>query len=175
MAKKIVVYDGSKFFFDWLGIKKGDYQSLEALPEDYKAYQLEMMIQSLITEAETKSVYSSLIFSGHFCRIQTTGVTPAVGDWISNFDLIVLLKTNPEVLLKRIQGDHHSGTKKRNALMNLIALHDDRLRYVTKLLNETEETAKRVSKKYNIPLLSIDSGLQKPTKIASQIIQQIKA
>jgi len=164
---------GSEEFFKWLKIENGNYDILESLSDEVKDLELSKMIAFLIKEVASKSNAKIWIFSGHFGRISGASVTPAVGSWVSEFDLIVLLKADSKILVQRVISDFQTGRRRRNKLLGLIDTHSNPEEIFSKLLIQTEMISEQLSKKFKTPLLKLDSTQCSPTKLISQIYNYI--
>lgn len=171
--RNINVCYGSKEFFKWLRLKEGDYNSLENLSDEYKDLELSKMIPFLVKEVEymTGTIW---IFAGHFGRINNSTIMPAVGNWISNFDLIVLLTADPQTIIKRIKEDFNSGARKRDKLLGMIESSSNPLKIFTELLKQTEQISKKISSKYGVPLLKLNSSKHNPIQLSKQILNHIR-
>lgn len=160
---------GSKEFFKWLGLKEGDYNSLEQLSSDYKDFELGKMVSFLIKEINQKI----WIFTGHFGRINNLTINPAVGNWISNFNLIVLLTANADTLVCRIKNDFDLGIRNREKLKKLIDSSSNSVEIFNKFLKQTERISENLSFKYKIPLIKLNSSEHNSLQLAEQLLAYI--
>lgn len=175
LNNNVKVCDGSTEFMSWLGLNQGDYELLEQLPSCYKDRELEKMLNNLVDRVDNSSECKVWIFAGHFGRIKGDEVKPAIGDWISLFGLIILLTASPEVLVKRILMDDVSGKRNRLAMINLINSSVDKCGVIKRLLIQTERIVEQAAEFYGVPLLKIDSSDLNSTRLATQILNYVRA
>ncbi|MEK7163042.1 MAG: AAA family ATPase [Patescibacteria group bacterium] len=165
---------GSKEFINWLGLKQGDYESLEQLQDDYKNQELSKMVQFLINQINNNINHDKWIFSGHLGRIKETNIVSAIGNWISNFNLIVLLTAEPEILINRIKHDFAFGIRKRDKLMELIDLSKDPIEIFSEFVKQTEKIAEQIASIYEIPLLKLNSSEFDPSQLSIKLLNYIR-
>ncbi len=92
------VVKGSDVMMERLGIK-GDYDAFRSMNENIKNTEFIKLL------SELKNKPSKTIVTGHFVKILDGTLSPSLGPWYDICDNIVLLISNPKMVLKRIQSD----------------------------------------------------------------------
>lgn len=172
----IVICRGSQEFFKWLGLTQGDYAALEHLPPTYKDVELDKMISSLIHAAENDGVRYWL-FTGHFGRINGAHLIPAMGKWVSKFDILILLTATQEDVLTRVRArkDAMSNSKKeRRIILDLLNENINSMETMASLIQETEDVAETTAKEHNLPLLKLDSSKLNPSQLVTSVLTHLR-
>ena len=106
-----IVIPGSSSFMRWLGVDGNNYLGLQAMDDSVLREEMSLMIQDLLAEDfASKPVF----FDGHYIKIVNGQAEDWLGDWISNFDVLIALRGRTEDILKRIEADGASGARERN-------------------------------------------------------------
>lgn len=72
-------------------------------------------------------------------------------------DALFVISASPETILKRVKIDKAKNNHQRNLLPANLT-DDKKLLLIEKFLNITLDKAKKISKKYNLPLFNIDNN-----------------
>lgn len=174
LHKDVDICHGSSVFFNFLGLKMGDYGSLERMDDTYKDFKLTEMMNLLFQQIDSVVDKRFWFFSGHYCRIKKDNTTPAVGEWIKEFDCLILMTANPDIITQRIKKEHQLNVRKRTLLMKEMSKASNPTEYIRNLLQKTKDEALIVSRQYNIPLVEVDSSGQSPEQMASMVFNFIK-
>lgn len=153
---RFTVLSGSKYFMQWLGLKEGDYKTLQLLPHNFKNKELNKMMQYLIHNPLAKN--KSLLISAHYLRIIEGEISDAIDDWISLFDGLFLIIAEPKMILKRLENDFLVNGRNRNIFPQNIS-NENKLHLLNKYQAITLKKIKELSKKFNIPFFVIQNNL----------------
>lgn len=168
----IITCQGSKEFFKWLKLDQGDYESLEKLSDDYKNQELGKMIPHLVGETNMNFRCKMWVFAGHFGRINNDKVISAIGDWISHFDLIVILSADPKILIRRTINDFIKNGRRRNIFMEIIEKNRNPETILKRLAHQSEKISEQISLKYDIPLIKLNGSCLGPKQLAEQLLKE---
>lgn len=132
---------------DYLGIP-GDYAALRAMNQD-----------KVLAEYGKAATHLARTYTGdcmldtHLYNLTNGKLIPRYGDWIADYDILVLVKARPEVILERVEDD----TKDR-ALFPAGATNADKLRLLDDLQEQTEARFYKLAEQYHLPTLVLDNS-----------------
>lgn len=92
------VIKGSQVMMQRLGIEN-DYDAFRAMDENVKNAEFINLLNEL------RDAKGSTIVTGHFVKILDGTLSPSLGPWYSICNRIILLTSNPKMILKRIMVD----------------------------------------------------------------------
>jgi len=148
------VLSGSKKLMEWLNLKSGDYNSLRDLNDDYKNDELDKMMNKILRNR--KSTNKKLIIDGHYFNYNRGDIIDCVGNWISLVDALFVISASPETILRRVKKDEIVNSYERNLFPTNLT-RDRKLSILKIFLEITQNKAKEISKKYNLPLFIINN------------------
>lgn len=145
------IVKSSSMFMGWLKLEPGDYDSLRALPDDYKRVEFDKMMNDLLSQSSTDG--KIMLIDVHYFHYKQGEMIDTTGSWMSIFDALFVVTGDVEEVLKRIIKDN---TKNRDLFPQGVSLDEQRI-LLKKYLIKTIEKAREVSEKYNIPLFIINN------------------
>ncbi len=139
--------DGSREFMRWLGFGH-DYEKLRNLMPDIRDARLADFINQTLnkTEAET------LVYVGHYIVLVRGEIINITRDWLSRFDGIVLMTSNPETILKRISKDDRD-----RALFKEGTTDEEALKVLKNYSLKEHVAFLELADRYGIPSLLLDN------------------
>lgn len=153
---KFQIIHGSEYFMGWLGLKNKDYNRLQSLPDNFKNKELNEMMKYLIYNYQSGN--KSLLISAHYLRIIEGEISNAIGNWISLFNGLFLIDTEPKIILKRLENDFQNTKRYRNIFPPNI-LKEKKLDLLYDYQIKTLEKVNKLSKRFNIPFFIIKNNL----------------
>lgn len=111
---KIAYVSGSSYLMKWLGIKKGDYKKLQSLPDKNAKSELGKMVRYLTKEKTFHKNKKIVCIDAHYMNIRDGRTQAWVGKWLSCVDGLILIKSSPASILKRIEKDEKRMGRERN-------------------------------------------------------------
>jgi len=144
------VVKGSSMFMDRLGISQGDYDSLRALPEDYKKEESDKMMKELLSEAPSDD--KTLLIDAHYFNYKRGQMVDASGEWMSLLDALFVISGDIDEVSKRILED-----KKDRDLFPESFSEKQKKELLGKYLSGTIQKAREISEKYGVPFFIINN------------------
>ncbi|MCK6462525.1 MAG: AAA family ATPase [Candidatus Pacebacteria bacterium] len=166
------IIHGSKYFMRWLGLKEGDYHSLQSMDDNIKNKELNKMMRFILA---AKQKNKTLLVDAHYLRIKEGKISDATDDWAGLFDGLFVLEDEPEKILARIKSD--SMNLKRNRKIFPVPENSDddkKIKLLRKYHNRTVEKVKKLSNKFNIPYFIIKNKDGKVEEVAREFVGCVK-
>lgn len=165
------IINGSEYFMKWLGLKVGDYDSLRSLPDEFKNKELDKMMRFLVQNPPNQS--KSLLIGAHFIKIYNGKVTNAVGDWITLFDGLFLIKTNPKEILQRINYDFLTNRRNRK-LFPPRTSEKKKIRLLEYYIRKSQKLMEELSRRFKIPYFIIENKNNMIYKTVNTLLECIQ-
>lgn len=144
------IIKGSSVFMTWLGIEQGDYESLRALPDNYKRQEFDKMMEELLSNPTTDE--KTLLIDAHYFHYKRGEMLDTTGGWISMIDALFVVTGDTDVVFNRILQD-----EKKRDLFPTGSDIDSQRSLLTKYLDGTIALAKKLSDRHNVPLFILDN------------------
>lgn len=138
------IIKGSQFFMNFLGINM-NYEALRQLPHQYALNKLGEMMEVLIKK------YDNIIVDSHYLNLVRGKTKSVTGDWIKNFDALLLLKISPKIGLERI-----SSEPRDRALFPENISTEEMDAVYSKYIVEYENEFQRLANKWQLPAKILD-------------------
>ena len=152
---KSKIISGSKYFMQWLGLKVDNYELLQSLPYDFKNKELDKMIRYLISDQNFKN--KSVVINAHYLRIINGEITNVIGDWVSLFNGLFIITSDPEIILERLNYDETSIGRNRNIFQSGIS-KEEKIKFLRQCQTMTIKFVQELSMKFNIPYFIIKNN-----------------
>jgi len=142
------IVKGSSAFMEWLGITPGGYDSLRALPDEYKRTEFGEMMNDLLSKPPKDG--KIMLIDAHYFHYKRGEMIDTTGKWISMLDALFVVTGETEEILKRISED-----AKDRDLFPYSSSIEEQKELLEKYLELTIQKAKEISEKYGVPLFII--------------------
>jgi len=152
--KKVKIIHGSVYFMRWLGLKNGDYNTLRSLDDVFVLKELDKMMNFLIKNPSFDA--NLIIFNAHYLNIRYGKAIKWIGDWMRLMDGLFLIKSNPQIILQRLNNDLKKTKRDRN-LFSQNANYVKKIKFLSFCNNKSEIIIKKLSKNFNIPYFIINN------------------
>ena len=159
---------GSAFFMDWLGIKKGEYEALQRVPDKKALAELNKMVTYLVKKKKFDEYISYVFIDGHFLNIRNGIAKKWVGDWFALMDGMVLVTSSPTDILKRIENDKKKKNRKRNIFPSGGG-YREKIKCIVKWNKMSENIIIELGRKYHIPIKIINNKGDNISKAVDQL------
>lgn len=161
-----IIY-GSKYFIKWLGLKDGDYDTLQSMPEDIKNKELDKMMKHILNNKQNKK---TLLIDAHYLRIHRGKISDATGDWVRFFNGLFVLNCAPKEVLRRMSFDILNEKKIRKTFPVNTSNNNEKLKLLSYYLDITIDKAKELSDKFNIPYFIIQNKRDKIKETVKEFV-----
>ncbi len=148
----IEVVHGTAELMKYLSIP-GDYAALRAMNQDEVLMKWGETAQHLLKEYDSKP----FLLDTHILNLTNGTIIRRDGEWIQNYDALVLIKAEPKTILARISQD----IAKDRALFPSGLSHEQKLNMLDKYQDETEKLFYELCELYRLPhfIIQNDSTL----------------
>lgn len=150
------VFRGSLELMKWLSIRRGDYDTLISLPNNYKNAESIKMMNRLIHRGVSKN--KTLIIDAHYLNYEQGRVIDLPDEWMASIDAMFVISASPATILKRITADQINNDRHRN-LLPINTTREQKIKIINQFLSVTVNKAIKISKKYKIPYFIIDNNI----------------
>lgn len=140
---------GTTELMHYLGIP-GDYNALRAMNQDEVLEKWAETARHLVAQYGDKP----FLLDTHILNLTHGNIIRRDGDWIAEYDALVLVKADPAIILSRILKD----TDKDRALFPTGTNTDQKLATLNSYQQQTEELFQELSRRYNLPSLVIENN-----------------
>lgn len=144
------IIKGSSVFMTWLGIEQGDYESLRALPDDYKRREFDKMMEDLLSEQPMDG--KTLLIDAHYFHYKRGEMLDTTGEWISMIDALFVVTGDTDAVLSRVLED-----KKERDLFPINSEKETQRLMLAEYLEGTLNLARQLSDRHNVPLYVLDN------------------
>ncbi|MEK6839911.1 MAG: AAA family ATPase [Nanoarchaeota archaeon] len=172
--KEISLIKGSEFFMKWLGIKMGDYKTLQKLPDREVLSEQSKMIRHLVNKESFGKSKKIIIIDAHFINIRNGKAQEWVGDWMSMMHAMILIKANSKDVLRRIKSDEKKSTRDRN-IFTKDADSKYKIKSIETFNKKSEQVFKRYARMYNKPNKTFLNGNEQFIKVAENISRFLRS
>ncbi|MFA5742644.1 MAG: hypothetical protein WCX77_02670 [Candidatus Paceibacterota bacterium] len=171
--KGFLAIKGSQYFMEWLGLRSGDYESLQNMPHEKKNEELGKMVEYLIYDlpADNKPILMDI----HYLRIVNGEISRVLNDWVSLSSGMFFIAGNSKIILERQKKDLLAAGRDRKMFPSNV-LEKDKESLIEKYQKETLQEVKRVSDKFGIPYFVINNiQLEKASNELKIILNKLEA
>lgn len=159
---------GSAFFMDWLGIKKGEYEALQKVPDKKALAELNEMVNYLVKKKKFDKYVSYVFIDGHFLNIRNGIAKKWVGKWFALMNGMVLMISSPTDILKRIENDMKKKNRKRNIFFGT-ETYKEKIKFIVKWNKMSENIIIELGRRYHIPIKIINNKGNNISKAVDQL------
>lgn len=149
--KRFKIIHGSEYLMKHLGIKNGDYEALRST-SDYKKELAKEQIAKEVTSQKNSG--ETVLFDAHYIKIYNGKIYSAIeGNWISLFQKLFFVKSDPKEILSRIEND----TKDRKLFSYNHVTEEEKIKFLSECSSRAIDSMEKAGKKFKIPTFTVNN------------------
>lgn len=172
-SKQVLALHGTTELMRLLGIPAGDYEILRKTNEETKKEALYQLFRDLSSTADDKIV----VVTAHYVKVLNGNITPSFGPWYKYCNALVLLRSSPTAILRRIEEDEAAGQRmQRNLFSFRFPNRKDKEEFLANAQALSIEVMMRASKLFQVPSYQIensDGKLKEAVKKLTDIVENL--
>lgn len=149
--ERFEVIHGSKYLMEYLGIEKGDYETLRSTPDDTKEKAKENIAKEISSRKDPSKI---VLFDAHYIKIHNGKISNAIeGNWIALFEKLFFIKSDAKTILSRIEND----PRDRKLFSSQCSTEKEKLAFLSKCSDLSLSVMKEAGKKIGVPTFNIEN------------------
>ncbi|MCD6270515.1 hypothetical protein J7J23_01905 [bacterium] len=165
ISPSVLAVDGAKELMKRLNINNDNYDKLRNMPDELVEKALISLFR-LLSQRKNKDV----LITGHYVKIFNDKITPSIGPWYRYCDVLMLIYSNPEAIIRHIFYDEVSKKRIGRSLFKKtqpsILIKDAQIK--------SAEVMTKIAKEFKIPFYYIKNIENRLEEVSWQISKIIK-